>query len=279
MKQVSSHIIYFKIAIITAILLWIFQVWNIYFWEKINLIHAENSNADIYKSAQSNDYGIIGVALSTRIGIAYQDGLSQNRSGSFYGEITSIWESPEEKTAIRSEMIAQNMLIMQEYLNLSRTDIKSLLDSSSDRKSTLEWFISQLELRYKNSALSLQSLETQKTKLLSYLSEIESNIESTKNSMETHFSAAQAQNTLSDVDVYFILRSEYTAAFTDIVFINQFIKQHSFLNNYNKWILDTLINNKEAIINQSYIVIPDSGDQYLRPLELIFDESEIKAQK
>jgi hypothetical protein len=60
------------------------------------------------------------------------------------------------------------------------------------------------------------------------------------------------------------------------VFINQFIKQHAFLNNYNKWILDTLINNKEAIINQSYVVIPDSGDQYLRPLELIFDEAEIK---
>jgi hypothetical protein len=40
--------------------------------------------------------------------------------------------------------------------------------------------------------------------------------------------------------------------------------------------LDTLINNKEAIINQSYVVIPDSWSQYLRPLELIFDEAEIK---
>jgi hypothetical protein len=89
-------------------------------------------------------------------------------------------------------------------------------------------------MRYKNSALSLQSLENQKIQLLAYLSEIEVNIETVKANMETHFAAAQASNTLTDVDEYFILRSEYTQAFTDIVFINQFIKQHAFLNNYNK---------------------------------------------
>jgi aconitase B len=222
------------------------------------------------------DYGIIGVALSTRVGIAYQNGFNQSRSATFYKEIASIGETPEEKKAIRSEMIVQNMLIMQEYLNLSRTDIKTLLNSSTDRKSTLEWFISQLEMRYKNSALSLQSLEKQKVELLTYLWEVELEIETVKSSMETHFSAAQASNTLDDVDSYFSFRSEYTEAFTDIVFINQFIKQHAFLNNYNKWILDTLINNKQAIINKSYVVIPDSWDQYLRPLELIFDEAEIK---
>lgn len=277
MRSPTTHTFYLKIAIITVILLGFLQVLNSYSQSWESEVHIENTNADIYQSASSHDYWVIGVALSTRIGIAFQDGLGQNSSSSFYGEITTIGTTDEEKKAVRSQMIAQNMLIMQEYLNLSRTDIKTLLSGSNDRKSTLEWFISQLEMRYKNSALSLTNLEKQKDQLLTYLWEIEINIETVKLSMEDHFAAAQASSTLADVDEYFTLRSEYTQAFTDIVFINQFIKQHAFLNNYNKWILDTLINNKEAIINQSYVVIPDSWDQYLRPLELIFDEAEIKS--
>jgi hypothetical protein len=276
MSHTPIHHIYLKIGIIALILLWFLRLWHWYLGESETIVPAENTNATTYMSAQSVNYGIIWVALSTRVGIAYQNGQGQSRSANFYKEITSIGETPEEKKAIRSEMIAQNMLIMQEYLNLSRTDIKTLLDSSTDRKSTLEWFISQLEMRYINSALSLQSLEKQKIQLLTYLWEVETEIEVVKSSMETNFSAALASKTLTNVDRYFILRAEYTQSFTDIVFINQFIKQHVFLNNYNKGILDTLINNKDAIINKSYVVIPDSWDQYLRPLELIFDEAEMK---
>lgn len=133
-------------------------------------------------------------------------------------------------------------------------------------------------MRYKSSALSISSLEKQKNLLLENIRSIESRIEQVKTNMEQDFSQSKVDETLEDVDDYFALRAEYTEAFTDIVFINQFLKQHTFLNEYNTWILDTLINNKEAIINQSYVVIPDSGDEYLRPLELIFDEAEIKAR-
>jgi hypothetical protein len=154
-----------------------------------------------------------------------------------------------------------------------------MLDSAPNRRKTLENFISQLELRYKNSALSIESLQKQKDLHLANLTSIENKIAQVKLSMESHFAQSQATNTLEDVDDYLLLREEYTESFTDVVFINQFLKQHAFLNNYNKGILDTLINNKEAIINQSYVVIPDSGDQYLRPLELLFDEADIKAKQ
>jgi hypothetical protein len=61
------------------------------------------------------------------------------------------------------------------------------------------------------------------------------------------------------------------------VFVNQFIKQHEFLNNYNRTVLDTLINNKKALINESFVVLPDSGTQFLKPLDLILDEAEFKS--
>lgn len=170
------------------------------------------------------------------------------------------------------------MLIVWEYLNLSRTDIKSLLDSSNDRKRTLEWFINQLELRERNSRLSMQSLELHKDLLVAELDSLSSQIESIKSDMERAFSSGDSGKTLSDIDSYFELRKLYTIAFTDIVFINQFLKQHDFLTRYNLWILNTLTSNKQAIIDKTFVVIPTTGSEYLKPLELLFDEAEIQVQ-
>jgi len=280
MKKQSLGIFFVKIATISCILVVAFQFISIY-WEDKQIPEAQElqDNLANFSSAYVSNYATVGVALSTRIGIWFTGGNTSYSANSFYKEVSFLWASSEEKKSIRKDLISSNMVILSEYLNLSRSDIKSLLDSSTNRASTLEWFISQLEFRYKNSALSIQSLENQKAQLVSYLEEIDAKIQNTKVQMESDFSSGKVDATIDDVDQYFALRQEYTQTFTDIVFINQFIKQHSFLNAYNTGILDTLINNKTAIINQTYVVIPDSGDQYLRPLELIFDEAEIKAQK
>jgi len=101
-------------------------------------------------------------------------------------------------------------------------------------------------------------------------------IEATKTAMQNSFSSFDEAGTLEKVDSYYELRQQYTEAFTDVVFVNQFLKQHEFLNNYNKTVLDTLINNKKALINESFVVLPDSGTQFLKPLDLILDEAEFK---
>lgn len=171
-------------------------------------------------------------------------------------------------------MISENMILVREYYNISQNNIVELLKTSSDRASTLESFITQLSLRYNNANLSIASLETQKSELVNYLDEISTQIESTKGTMEENFAQNLVDPTLSNVESYFELRDEYTQTFTDIVFINQFLAQYRFLNAYNQNTLDTLTNNKQAIIDQSYIVIPESGSELLRPLELLFDEAD-----
>ena len=115
---------------------------------------------------------------------------SQNtnlQSGGFYKEIASVGNTIEERQIQRANMISQNMLIIQEYLNLSKTDIKTLLNTSADRKNTLEGFISQLELRYKNAAISVQSLEKQKALLVAKVEKNQADIAATKASMEKNF--------------------------------------------------------------------------------------------
>lgn len=121
----------------------------------------------------------------------------------------------------------------------------------------------------------MQSLDLLKTLLVEEITSLESQIEVVKTNMESSFSASDAAQTLENVDRYFELRELYTIAFTDIVFINQFFSQHDFLTRYNLWILNTLRTNKQAIIDQTFVVIPETWDEYLRPLELIFDEAEI----
>jgi len=265
-----------KVLLITLIFLWGYRVFLYASSWEIVAEKIIETNQTRYESANDNQLLYVSAAISTRIGIAYSENWINNIASDFYKQISSIWETPEDKREIRKRLISQNMLIIWEYLNLSRADIKSLLDSTSDRKKTLESFIMQLELREKNSRISLESLQRHKVQLLAYIQSIEWAIENTKWNMEREFSAGNSQKTLEATDEYFSLREQYTIAFTDIVFINQFIKQHSFLIEYNSWILNTLKSNKQAIINENYIVIPSSGDDYLRPLELIFDESELE---
>ena len=280
MKHQKILPFFFKVALLSLFFVSVYQGYG-YFFQKEEIkkeTQREQENATRFQSAYAANYGNVWVALSTRIGMQFTSQNAALQSGGFYREIASVGVTQDERRIQRADMISQNMLIIQEYLNLSKTDIKTLLHTSADRKNTLEGFISQLELRYKNSAISVQSLEKQKALLVTKIEKNQADIVATKASMEKNFGLSQAAETLKDVERYYVLRAEYTEMFTDIVFINQFLKQHNFLNNYNKVILDTLINNKEAIINQSYVVIPDSGEQYLRPLELIFDEADIKAK-
>jgi hypothetical protein len=75
---------------------------------------------------------------------------------------------------------------------------------------------------------------------------------------------------------YYDLKYKQIILKTNIIFINEFLKRYSYLNNYNKLLLDTLINNKDIISKNSYLVIPDSWNRLLRKFNLIYSESEYK---
>lgn len=229
------------------------------------------SNSQNFTSAYIWNYATTGVALSTKVWLSPSsaDSIGWN---SAYQSISFIGVSPEEKRIIRKDLISQNMIYIREYLNLSQSNIIDILSSSSDRGTTLEGYISQMRFRYNNATTSIISLELQKSELVDYLNTLSRDIDTLKATMENNFSGNNVDITLSNVDSYFLLRDDYTQAFTDIVFINQFLSQYKFLNSYNSKILDTIINNKQQIINQTYIVIPDTWDEYLRPFNLIFDE-------
>jgi replicative DNA helicase len=64
--------------------------------------------------------------------------------------------------------------------------------------------------------------------------------------------------TLTNIDDYLKAIEESNYSRTYIVFVNKFINSYNTLNNYNKILLDTLINNKEILIKNTQVVLPDS---------------------
>jgi len=84
-------------------------------------------------------------------------------------------------------------------------------------------------------------------------------IESLKLKIESDFKNNNPEESVDNIDEYLKLKEEYYYSRTYIVYINHFLAEYNYLNNYNKVLLDTLINNKDALIKDAFVVIPDSS--------------------
>ena len=92
------------------------------------------------------------------------------------------------------------------------------------------------------------------------------------------FKNFDARSTDKNITSYLSLKGKYDFHRTHVIFINQYIKQYDFLNNYNKKVLDVLLTNRNAIIKSSYVVIPDTGSEVLRDMNLLITEQEFKGE-
>lgn len=180
---------------------------------------------------------------------------------------------------IGDELIKANMLYISEYLNVMKTNINSLLGESNNRGETLDNIIAQFELRYKNASKNLATLVKQNQNLETKMNSLDAQIEQVKVKINTDFKATNTIETIENKNEYLRLKALWTEARTSIIYHNKFINQYNYLNNYNKQVLDTLINNRDIISKDSYLVFPDTGNGILKDLNLIFTEEEYKAQK
>jgi hypothetical protein len=85
-----------------------------------------------------------------------------------------------------------------------------------------------------------------------------SQIEILKIKIENDFKNSDSKSSLENIDEYLKLKEEYYYAKTYIIYINHFLAQYNFLNNYSKDLASLLINNKDAIIKDAFVVITDT---------------------
>jgi hypothetical protein len=150
------------------------------------------------------------------------------------------------------------MQYVYEYRNVLKTDIKQLIDSSYDKSKILNAFIDQLEFRYIEANNNIKNLNEQKTVFITNINNSNTQIETLKTKIQSDFQNNNSEESIKNLNKYLDLKKEYYYSRTYIIYINHFLTEFNYLNNYNKLLLDTLINNKEAIIKNAFIVIPDS---------------------
>ncbi len=272
----DSFAIWVKIIMLT----WVFFVIINYFWYLLNADNeskstpASNENLQNFVNKDVEIVWAAWVAISTNIWTRLKQ--TKDIPVTVTNDVVDVWYIIANQSEAKDKIIATNMVAISEYLNILKTDIKALLSSSNDRSFALNSYISQLEYRYKAWIENSKNLMSQKTELVKSYNESEKELNILRTQIWKDFSSFNSKNTKSNIDQYLKLKQNSTNAKTYIVFINKFISYYATLNNYNKKLLDTLINNKEILVKNTQVVLPDSWTDLLKDLNLIYDESEWK---
>lgn len=259
---------------ITSISLWLIIIINLftYFFISEKYIASSDNSAN-FKNSDVPVLSNIWVAISTNVWIWFQQKTSlQIFSQSLTLEQIITWPDVAKK-----DLINKNMILINEYLNVLKTDIPSLLEWDINKEKTIDILARELISRYNNANLSMKNLILQKQVLADSMDEINKKVDDLKIKISLDFNKFDWISTWENIDNYLLLRKNYYFANVYSVFINKFINQYSFLNNYNKELINVLKNNKKAIINDSFIVLPTNWDWLLRKLNLIYDEAEYNA--
>lgn len=284
--------IFFRILGLAIAILLIYYVWKLIYnelnlWNNSNTstntqttTSEKNENITNFKSINSSEIARTWVAIWTNIWTKHFENNWKKEvnsaESSIYKEIFSIEELKKNRILAKENLINKNMLETKEYFYLLRTDFKSLIEKSKNKKNTLETIYTQLKIRYNNAIDSIKNLQSQKAILLAELESINSRTESLKAELSQNFKNSDNVAVNENIEKYLELKNEYIFIRTYTVFVNNFLKYYVALNEHNLKLINALSLNKDAIIKWSYIVLPSSGNEVLKEYGLLYTEEEFQ---
>lgn len=284
--------IFFRILGLAIAILLIYYVWKL-IYNELNLWNSSNTSTNTqtttseknenitnFKSINSSEIARTWVAIWTNIWTKHFENNWKKEvnsaESSIYKEIFSIEELKKNRILAKENLINKNMLETKEYFYLLRTDFKSLIEKSKNKKNTLETIYTQLKIRYNNAIDSIKNLQSQKAILLAELESINSRTESLKAELSQNFKNSDNVAVNENIEKYLELKNEYIFIRTYTVFVNNFLKYYVALNEHNLKLINALSLNKDAIIKWSYIVLPSSGNEVLKEYGLLYTEEEFQ---
>lgn len=281
-RNIKSFLL--KVFVLTTIIIVGFSIWN-------NISNAPdkekelNSAKEIINTTNKSNFKWVNnswlwktwVAITTNIWTKYKQ--RTEIPATIYKDVFSVNNMVQNWEVWSDELISANMIIIEEYKNTLKTDIKWLLAQSKNKAEILDALIEQFEFRYEKSVKQSISLNEQKAIFEREMAEANSQIEILKVKINTDYKNRDAIASKENITNYLNEKNKYNYARTYIIYINQFLRDYSILNDYNKKLLDTIINNKEAILKESYVVIPNTWVELLKEFDLLYEEAEYKAKK
>jgi len=177
-----------------------------------------------------------------------------------------------------NRILEKNLTFLQEYRSFIKMDYNLAFKNSPDKAYTLDNLVKQLGFRFRTSVLNVKNLLTQQEWLKSEYLANKRDLNNIKQKIEKDYNSVDIEELKENLTNYYALKARETKLTTYLVFIWNMIKNHNVMNDYNKIVLDTLINNKDVISKDSFVVLPDSGNKVLNDLDLIITEKEYKTE-
>lgn len=233
-----------------------------------------NSNETKFKKVNSWYLWTVWVAVSLNVGTKQK--TAKDAPVSLTTEVLPISYILANKTVSRNKIITANMVSINEYLNILRTDVNKLLDQSSDRQAMLESYLDQLKLRYDSAQEQISVLKQQSSQLTDTMNSSDQSITRIKNDLNNSYKSLDYDKTESSLDEYLSEKDKNTYSRTYLVFIWKFIQSYTILNEYNKVAMDTIVNNKDALIKNVTIILPDSSTKLMKKFNLVKTEADFK---
>lgn len=191
----------------------------------------------------------------------------------------SIAEVLSSPNAWQQKLIGNNMFAVSSYVNILSTDIPKLLDNSVDRSATLSEHISLLKSYYNKTIERLTVINEQITDLSAILATTSSTINESKAHMQSSYNDYDYSWVDDTIDDYITAKNSDTRARVYLIYLDKYKKSYITLQARNLKLINTLEDNKEALIKRSTVVIPQSGTELIKALKLIQTEAEANAQK
>lgn len=226
-----------------------------------------NQNDMQFRRADVPYLGNVGVALSLNVGLSKS--IKDNTPVRLYEDVIPLSSILANKTTGRDKVIASHMIAAQEYINVLQMDVNKTLDQSSDRQAMLESIIDGLKYRGNKTNEYLASLSSQRSELQAALDASTRKITDLKAKLTSSYQKMDYDGTQEALDEYITEKNNETYARSYLVFLDKFTAMYTALNSYNRKLLDTLTSNKEALIKNVTVVLPDSGNEFMNKLNLL----------
>jgi hypothetical protein len=200
-------------------------------------------------------------------------------------QIKYAWVDMSSNTISIAEVLSspnawqQKLIAVQNYTNLLQTDIPALLDNAIDRTSELNEHISLLKSYYNKTLERLTIIGEQIADLNGIIAESNNGTKWAKSQMQVSYKDNDYTGVDDAIDTYVTAKNRDTRARVYLIYLEQYKKSYIALQNKNLKLIDVLVNNREALIKKSTVVIPDSGTELIKTLKLIQTEAEANAKK
>lgn len=266
---------FIKITILTLFFFALFYMWRqfLYAWWWDNT--KNTSNTDTFESIDNIWLSEAWVALNINVWTKFYEWRTNYESDAHYNWIVSISTILYDRNKTNEKLITNNIESIRDYINVAKIDLKSYLDSSSDRADNYDSLMTQFKLRYKVWYANSKNLETQLNLIWNYIKELDTSIENIKSSMKTNMKNYYAKWLNKNINDYIVLKNEVTLMKVYYLFCSRFLAYYNFLNWYNKEVITTLRLNKDSIIKNTYVVIPENWSELISKLNLIYNQADL----